>query len=74
MLGYGLEVGAPDLKEVVHGIFHLNTFTGRTYGNHLPAMADIGTHIERVDDDQLRGYYIWNLINQGSHQPIVAAE
>ncbi|KAJ7115460.1 hypothetical protein C8R44DRAFT_984139 [Mycena epipterygia] len=74
MLGYGLEVGAPDLKEVIHGIFHLNTFAGRTYGNHLLPMADIGTHIERVDDNQLRGYHIWDLINQGSHQPIIGAE
>ncbi|KAJ7138267.1 hypothetical protein C8R44DRAFT_976057 [Mycena epipterygia] len=74
LLTYGLEVGAFDLKEIIHGIFHFNNFTGRTYGIHLPLMTDIGTHIERVDDNQLRGYRIWNLINQGSHQPIIGAE
>ncbi|KAJ7115446.1 hypothetical protein C8R44DRAFT_880744 [Mycena epipterygia] len=74
ILGYGLEVGAPDLKEVIHGIFHLNNFTGRTYGIHLPLMMDIGTHIERVDDNQLRGYHIRALINQGRHKPIAASD
>jgi hypothetical protein len=65
LLKHGLDVGAPDLKEVVYGIFYLNTFTSRTYGNHSPLMTDISAHVERVNDNGLRGYYVWQLF---SHQ------
>ncbi|KAJ7127950.1 hypothetical protein C8R44DRAFT_979446 [Mycena epipterygia] len=74
LLKYGLEVGAPDLKEVLHGIFHLDTFTGRTYGYHPPLMTEIDAHIERLDDNQLRGFYVCYLFNQGSTTPISPSE
>ncbi|KAJ7699369.1 hypothetical protein B0H17DRAFT_307929 [Mycena rosella] len=64
MLKYGLDVGGPDLKEVVYSIFHMNNFTYQTYGNYSPLMDGVGAHIERVDDNQLRGHHIRHLFSQ----------
>ncbi|KAJ7630061.1 hypothetical protein DFH06DRAFT_1439649 [Mycena polygramma] len=61
LLKFGLEVDAPDLKEVVYGIFYLDTFTSRTYGNTSPLMTDISAHVQRVNDNGLHGYYIWHI-------------
>ncbi|KAJ7454936.1 hypothetical protein B0H11DRAFT_2324359 [Mycena galericulata] len=63
LLQYGLEAGASNLKEVIYGIFNLDNFTSRTFGNRSPLKANIATHIERVDDNQLRGYHIQDLFN-----------
>ncbi|KAJ7452066.1 hypothetical protein B0H11DRAFT_2288746 [Mycena galericulata] len=63
LLQYGLDAGTPNLKEVIHGIFSLDSFTLTTFGNRSPLKADIATHVERVDDNQLRGYHIWDLFN-----------
>ncbi|KAJ7730684.1 hypothetical protein DFH07DRAFT_969069 [Mycena maculata] len=61
LLKQGLDVGGSDLKEVLYGIFYLDQFTRQNYGNYSLLMVDIATHIERVDDNQLRGYYILHL-------------
>jgi hypothetical protein len=64
LLKYALNVEGPDLHEVVHDIFHLNIFTGRTYGDTSPLMADISTYLDRLNDNGLRGYYVWHLFNE----------
>ncbi|KAF7326674.1 AAA domain-containing protein [Mycena venus] len=71
LLQYGLDIGAQDLKEVVYEIFHLDGFTGRTYGEPSPLMADIASYVERADDNGLRGYYI---SHRFSDQPTSIAE
>ncbi|KAJ7454939.1 hypothetical protein B0H11DRAFT_2324377 [Mycena galericulata] len=73
LLQYGLEAGAPNLKEVIYGIFSLDRFTYRTFGNRSPLKADIATHIERVDDNQLRAYHIRDLFASGQ-TPIIPSE
>ncbi|KAF8192772.1 hypothetical protein K438DRAFT_857252 [Mycena galopus ATCC 62051] len=66
LLEYALDFETPDLKEVVYGIFYLDAFTSRTYGESSPLMADISSHIERVNDNGLRGYYIWHRFQETS--------
>ncbi|KAJ7452063.1 hypothetical protein B0H11DRAFT_2329135 [Mycena galericulata] len=74
LLQYGLETSAPNLKEVILGIFYLDSFTLRTFGNRSPLKADIAAHVERVDDSQLRGYYIWDLFADSGYTPISPSE
>ncbi|KAJ7858637.1 hypothetical protein B0H14DRAFT_3135413 [Mycena olivaceomarginata] len=64
LLKYALTVAASDLNEVVHNIFHLDIFTSRTHGYSVPLMADISAYLDPVDDNGLRGYYIWHLFDQ----------
>ncbi|KAJ7883562.1 hypothetical protein B0H14DRAFT_3857382 [Mycena olivaceomarginata] len=66
VLRYGLENVNPDssdLKDIVYGIFYFNSFLTGTSGTFTPLMADIAQLVDRVDDDQLRGYYIWSRFN-----------
>jgi hypothetical protein len=66
VLRYGLENVNPDssdLKDIVYGIFYFNSFLTGTSGAFTPLMADIAQLVDRVDDDKLRGYYIWSRFN-----------
>ncbi|KAJ7662955.1 hypothetical protein B0H17DRAFT_1336955 [Mycena rosella] len=72
ILKYELDVGAPELKEVVYGIFDLNAFSSRTYSSPSLLMDDIATNIDRVDDNKLHGYYICHRFNEA--KPITPAE
>ncbi|KAK7014224.1 AAA domain-containing protein [Favolaschia claudopus] len=75
LLQYTLSLEAFDLAEVVHDIFHLDLFASRTYGNSVPLMADIPAYLDRVDDNGLRGLYIWHLFDQMSAiEPSEAAQ
>ncbi|KAJ7153424.1 hypothetical protein C8R43DRAFT_1106678 [Mycena crocata] len=56
VLEYALDVDVPDLF----------------FGHHSPLMENIVSRIERVDDNQLRGYHIWYLFN--SHKPIAPSK
>jgi hypothetical protein len=58
VLTYGVGNGGPNLKELVYDIFHLHFFMARIYGYTIPLMENIGLLIDRVDDNQLRGFYI----------------
>ncbi|KAJ7282373.1 hypothetical protein C8J57DRAFT_1295223 [Mycena rebaudengoi] len=58
VLTYGVGNGGPNLKELVYDIFHLHFFVARIYGYTIPLMENIGLLIDRVDDNQLRGFYI----------------
>ncbi|KAJ7454947.1 hypothetical protein B0H11DRAFT_2244722 [Mycena galericulata] len=71
LLQYGLEAGAPNLKEVIYGIFSMDRFSSRTFGTQSPLKAHIAVHIERVDDNQLRAYNIRDLFAQ---TPIIPSE
>ncbi|KAJ7452069.1 hypothetical protein B0H11DRAFT_2201393 [Mycena galericulata] len=74
LLQYGLEAGVPNLKEVIYGIFYLDGFTLTTFGNRSPLKADIATYLERVDDNQLRGYHIRDLFVNERYTPITPSE
>ncbi|KAJ7699337.1 hypothetical protein B0H17DRAFT_1328325 [Mycena rosella] len=66
ILKYGLDVGAPDLKEILYDIFHLDGFSSSSYGNPSPLVDHLAENIERMDDNQLRGHYIWHLFNENN--------
>ncbi|KAJ6585568.1 hypothetical protein B0H19DRAFT_424644 [Mycena capillaripes] len=64
LLRCGVANDGDDLKEVFNSILYLSSFTARTYGNHSPFLADLEALVDRVDDNQLRGTYVWFRINQ----------
>ncbi|KAK7055496.1 AAA domain-containing protein [Favolaschia claudopus] len=72
LLKYTLELGdVPDLIEIVYGVFYWDAFISRTYGETSPLMANILAHIERVDNNALRGCYIWHRFQ---HSEVAAAD
>ncbi|KAJ6463533.1 P-loop containing nucleoside triphosphate hydrolase protein [Mycena sanguinolenta] len=67
LLKYALdEVEFSDLQGIVYAVFYLDAFTTRTYGESSPLMANISAHIDCVDDNGLRGYYIWHRFQETS--------
>ncbi|KAJ7144055.1 hypothetical protein C8R44DRAFT_865050 [Mycena epipterygia] len=65
VLQYSVDVGDPDLKDIVYNIFHLNEFTLSTSGSFTPLMTNITDLVERVDDNQLRGFHLDFRFNYG---------
>ncbi|KAJ7820249.1 hypothetical protein B0H14DRAFT_2600110 [Mycena olivaceomarginata] len=52
------------ISEIVYDILYLNGFVERISGHHSPLLADLETYVDRVNDNQLRGLYVWCRFNQ----------
>ncbi|KAJ7878867.1 hypothetical protein B0H14DRAFT_2567154 [Mycena olivaceomarginata] len=64
LLTCGLVNGGPNLKEIVYDILYLNGFVERISRHHLPLLADLETYVDCVNDNQLRGLYVWCRFDQ----------